>query len=390
MPHFHFHLNEKPITRDLGNWVRIYAAAMRCSLRDCDDGFVFLSWSTDTPATRWGFLRVTERWHTQTVLYFDIPARRQVFLDPSHWTSDPTVDALRYFDTHHVWEPPGEASLSVVDLNPAEVSGFCPDHLQTAFTHADNVDLSSHCTTTITFLVVLMCLRFGCKDPQAMADAIRHIVRGRVVERERFLLHLRELENGMVDVGSVADARRWLLPTGPYCHHIMSRPLDTPVRVCTAERSEHGWWCPAHTPLTPPSTRPQPPPKRVIAHALPEYLPFTTVHAVGYFEERWLKTDNGWPCALQTLDAQLRDVPDVPPIETISVIRVLFDPEDEADLLSRVQTVVGRMLPWVRERWDQFLRTGGLLMQLIHREQPVCIFGFGNSTGLKFVDLGYP
>ena len=55
MPHFHFHLTEDSLLQ-IQDWMRLYAAAIRCSIQDCNGGFVFLSWSSVKTEYRYGGL----------------------------------------------------------------------------------------------------------------------------------------------------------------------------------------------------------------------------------------------------------------------------------------------------------------------------------------------
>ena len=87
------------------NWLRLYAAAIRCSVEPCHLGFVFLDWDCDeTPEE--------EEWGHSTTLYFDVASKTQVFFDPSTTLRKTQIgDILEYLEHHHVWLPPSEKPI---------------------------------------------------------------------------------------------------------------------------------------------------------------------------------------------------------------------------------------------------------------------------------------
>jgi hypothetical protein len=89
----------------IDNWLRLYAAAIRCSVERCQRGFVFLDWECDeTPEE--------EGWGHATTLYFDTASKLQVFVDPSNMLRRTEIgDILEYLEHHHVWLPPSERPI---------------------------------------------------------------------------------------------------------------------------------------------------------------------------------------------------------------------------------------------------------------------------------------
>ena len=90
------------------NWFRLYATAIRCSVEPCERGFVFVGWSGT---------KSNETWGHSTTLYFDVPSKKQVFLDPSRYLTE-TVEAgnvLQHFSRHHVWLP--KSKSPTVEVN---------------------------------------------------------------------------------------------------------------------------------------------------------------------------------------------------------------------------------------------------------------------------------
>ena len=82
------------------------------------------------------------------------------------------------------------------------------------------------CCTTVTILMVWLCLRFGCRDPQVMADALRCVLEharhrakqlrqrnpGGENQMMKFLFQLRAWQNQMVDTEDWThdDFLKWL------------------------------------------------------------------------------------------------------------------------------------------------------------------------------------
>jgi hypothetical protein len=92
--YIHFYLEENP---SVEHWVRLYAAAIRCCITPCQRGFVFIDWSYAHPKGSGG-------WAHCTAMYFDIPQKRQTFIDPSCFLKKTELgDIMAYFRHHHVW-----------------------------------------------------------------------------------------------------------------------------------------------------------------------------------------------------------------------------------------------------------------------------------------------
>ena len=92
---FRFKLNHND---SVENWLRLYAAAIRCSIQPCGRGFVFVTWV-------FGYDNGVIGRHA-TTLYFDVSRNTQVFIDPSGCLAGTDhSNVLKYFQNHHVWLP---------------------------------------------------------------------------------------------------------------------------------------------------------------------------------------------------------------------------------------------------------------------------------------------
>jgi hypothetical protein len=95
---FRFKLNQND---SVENWLRLYAAAIRCSIQPCGRGFVFVSWVYEDNTDIKG--------RHATALYFDVARKTQVFIDPSgclKYTKHGNI--LQHFREFHVWLPQAE------------------------------------------------------------------------------------------------------------------------------------------------------------------------------------------------------------------------------------------------------------------------------------------
>jgi hypothetical protein len=96
---FHFDLTEGSIE----GWLRLYAAAIRCSVEPCERGFVFLGWSHEDPEKAED--DPEKEWGHATALYFDVPSKLQVFVNPSITLIDTSLmdDVFKHLARKHVW-----------------------------------------------------------------------------------------------------------------------------------------------------------------------------------------------------------------------------------------------------------------------------------------------
>ena len=215
MPIFQFQLNKNTIA----NWVALYAPAMRCALERCgSSGWIFVG------------CHANGKGHATAFFFKD---GEQIGFDPStglrQFTDQEGVNAWSYFKENHMWLPAVKSPrVSMVDEMHAE-SG--PDHktnLQHLFSTMEDTDdcKLNGCCTTVTILMVWLCLRFGCRDPQVMADALRCVLeharhRAKQLQQRnpggenqmmKFLFQLRAWQNRMVDTEDWThdDFLKWL------------------------------------------------------------------------------------------------------------------------------------------------------------------------------------
>ena len=228
IPVFTFNLTKK---EDIHHWLRLYHTAMRCSIHPCQSGFVFILWSwwnyDDKNGTR------KQMWHV-TSMYFNFQTNQQIFIDPPsgrlilnacwlhRWPSILGVVYFRVVKTYHdpdyrPYDISKTLQFSVVDGSIDQ-----QDNLQSYFAAPWSTKLegtlcdTQGCCSTVTILIVVMCLRFRCKDPQLMVNIIRCIMRHlhrtlRKGDLIRFLLQIRQWQNHLVDQElSDEEFRFWL------------------------------------------------------------------------------------------------------------------------------------------------------------------------------------
>jgi hypothetical protein len=379
MPHFHFYLAEDSLPQ-IQDWMRLYAAAIRCSVQNCEGGFVFMSWSNvKTDYHYGGLLPRVNRWDHQTVVFFDLRPdhKRQVFLDPSHRTCDTVAgNQLLYFRDQHVWDP--SAARSVVDLNVNETeSMYCPENLQSYF-----CDFDDDCSTTVALLVVVCCLRFGSRDPQRITDALRCVLNQRRMtttaeDFQRFVLRLRELENRLatMSVDGAFGLLQLVATDGDTCQHIVEEKPGRDAVFCQRPCTAGTIWCADHTPAQARRPLARPPHRRVNMLFLPAYVPYDRVDVVGYFEQRW--GIDKWQCSLDVFQSQLdeytrtRDHTD----RSLCVFRFLSrrrchdqrlsPPETGASLMETQRFILDALKYITRKRWDDLQHMHSVLFEIL-------------------------
>ena len=163
-------------------------------------------------------LRCQQNNHS-TALHFDKDAK-QVFIDPSlfmqHVVDNTRINVFEYLSENHVWLGKDSSQVSVVDFvqRRSGIKGRKQD-LQSLFSSPvkeDNVTeytALNGCCTTVVVLVVWLCLRLGCNNPQMMVDAMRWVMYFvRNYDNETvldFLLRLRTWQEQMAKMGLVSN-----------------------------------------------------------------------------------------------------------------------------------------------------------------------------------------
>jgi hypothetical protein len=167
MPVFIFDMNKYTI-RDC---IHLYAPAIRCAIEDCGSGWLFVFW-----------IFGEEESNHVTAFYFR--DKQQYFLDTSTLISTQHDrdgnDLWSFFREHHVWLSPRESPESWMVDDALVRSGLHrTQNIQAFFRSTDKEDLCdlAGCCTTVVILLVSLCLRFGCTNPQTMVDALRQVMK---------------------------------------------------------------------------------------------------------------------------------------------------------------------------------------------------------------------
>jgi hypothetical protein len=226
------------------------------------------------------------------------------------------------------------------------------------------LQLDGSCTT-IVVLVIWMCLRFGCRDPQTMVDAVRCAMyhrRTALVDVHRgygpvateliaFLRRLRAWHNRFADRAmTAAQFRAWLgisKPAGSArCHAMRYRPDGAYDGLCPEPCHGGVAWCAAHTPGALPDT--------VDLDAIPR-IDFRILHLAnglaglnvvmgGYFEHRWEGDD--WACSINTMKLQLQEADDDDNLGTIRFFGFLRGDRLERRPIRRIMHIIENQVGW--------------------------------------------
>ena len=158
-PNFVIHLSDTPHTRatDAMQWIRLYSSAIRCSMGNCDTGFVFIDWIL--PSNRFP--------HTM-LLCFDNVNKTQLLIDPSG-----KADVFHsMFNKQHIWDPSGIPKM--FEFNSILAFKRCLTYnAETQRRNEPLEELELRCDeATLLILIAWTCLRFGYKDIAAVTRSI--------------------------------------------------------------------------------------------------------------------------------------------------------------------------------------------------------------------------
>ena len=315
---FGFNLSETTIE----NWMALYAAAIRCNVALYGQAFVFVGFASTTDTDEEG--KPMPEWAHFAVLWFDIASNRQVFIDPSRIlrTSRDGQSVCNFFRYRHVWVPMMERPrLLVVDSGIStrvpSVQHCFSGSIRPMAKQLDNLDGSC---TTVSLLIVLLCLRFGCRDPQVMVNYIRCAMHTRrrsflgqpptcagAVQLTAYLLKLRAWQNGLQQPTSTADLPAALglaaPPGSAPCNYMMYNADGVQYKLCPEPCTGGLVWCQAHAPEQNRTDLDAPTGLYHVLLYLPNSMRSHTVVVSGYFESRW--SANDWQCSFATIRDQL-------------------------------------------------------------------------------------
>ena len=162
-------------THTVRDWFTLCGPAVQAAIERCPGrrGFVNLGWDGNKGG------------HS-SLLYFDANGSgRQVFFDPSGWCGR---GIFHTFKKNHLWGDE-DAERVVVDYDSVMRSNF--PNLQSFF--EPDRDEDGGCCTSVCFLVLVCCLRFGCTDMQEMSDAMRKCMTNRNYSGDDRLTFVRRL-----------------------------------------------------------------------------------------------------------------------------------------------------------------------------------------------------
>ena len=117
------------------------------------------------------------------------------------------------------------------------------------------------CCTTVTILIVVMCLRFKCEDPQLMVNIIRCIMRHmrhslKPGDLIRFLLQIRRWQNHLSDENlSDEDFEHWLGITCKPGTQLCNCVLWDRTSLCQTPCAKGTVWCSEHIVKKTPATK---------------------------------------------------------------------------------------------------------------------------------------
>ena len=157
----------------------------------------------------------------------------------------------------------------------------------------------------VTFiLLILLCTRFRCDDPEFMIGAMHSVLSSwdpQTYEQWRFLLNetQRTFSLNIADENAQTEfmSTFGLLKSQAAFGHACFAMKPTERECCTDGRGYHNLvWCQAHTPHVFKNGGGQP--KKVRMH-MPTHVP---ILAIGYFEQRW---GPEWQCSLSNLKQQI-------------------------------------------------------------------------------------
>jgi hypothetical protein len=303
VPIFTFNLEVDSIA----NWVKLYAPVIRCSMDE------------ERNLPKWAFFQwhwAPNEAHSTACLFM---GNTQIFFDPSlalsHVVDVDNENVLRYFSMNHVWLPSTEAVVKVVDQHLIKMgSKACAKwNLQRYFeplSGKDPCDLGG-CCTTLSILVVWLCLRFGCRDPQVMVHALRCVMEnGRRYITDpshdnEFTVIMHKLRKWQIEMSGDKNVKhenllRWIgikVPTeacriGIPCNYMLYDTNGNHYGFC-GEFCENGYtWCHEHTPArirdamygpVRPKVIPSIKPPRALHHWYPKH----SIQLVASFEHRW-------------------------------------------------------------------------------------------------------
>ena len=313
------------------NWLRLYAAAIRCSIQPCGRGFVFVTWV---------YMDGNVRKIHATALYFDSLRKTQVFIDPSGCLKRTNHgNLLQHFRESHVWVPKVEKpDVSTTRAGPVCCWGSAlswtqkiQQYFHGPIEHQQEILDTNGCCTTMVLLVVWMCLRFGCRDPHQMVKSIRcamgdkrrgaFLPEGTLTNARKiteFLLRLRAWQNGILKHDlNTEEIKHWLKiyadPGTVVCNYMLYNKQDPTefIGLCPKPCEGGFTWCAEHaagfrlgneeTPVVSNDVK--------VLH-VPAALKKHCVLFAGYFERRWGAIDD-WECSQDTFIRQLRAVPDI-------------------------------------------------------------------------------
>jgi hypothetical protein len=289
----------------LPEWLVLCGPAIQCTLEACNH-------------TGWMFVGVKQKdWPCghQTALY--VEPTSVTFFDPSLFLGTNGKTILQLLSTIPAW---GHRRIHIVDGN---LDNPLSENIQHYFRNPNIEDPYNldGCCTTITMLLIWLCLRFGCRQPQIMVDAMRYAM---AVKRthlpqdqlHQFLVKLRAWQDTVLLTNNIDNVRDIAgLRADPYQKHCLFMQYRNVTTFCQ-NPCQDGWvWCREHVPRRSQENRSHPDDAlysrlkvRPLMDVVYSVVPRGTLGlgAVAYIQGRHDSSE--WACALDPFRESLRRV----------------------------------------------------------------------------------
>ena len=270
--------------QSLEYWLTLYEAPIRCALRPCMRGFVFVRLSDGPGPVH------------EMALYYDSPGAEGVLFTPSGYTGSvgPSVVVDR------IDLPPSDRLCGYFSHPEGEERDLAGPHLH-------------NCDAMVVCLLVVLSLRFGCRDPQLMADTVRCVMQHVRCRRPPadvldFLLRLRQWHASLTNLSvTPMGLREWLkiAVDGGHCQYMQyEEDGGFSGNLCDLPVTDGLTWCKRHAPRSSDGSLTVAPCVAPDALVLPRIAVYDNLQVVIHLE--YAHRETRWECALETAQNQIK------------------------------------------------------------------------------------